>query len=85
MHFSFYLIYTIFQSCRTHLNCHILIFIVDHITVTNDDGRTGPVLKGEAFVAGTYEWTFFAGDYFAACGLPTAGTPFLNEVRKNIT
>lgn len=50
--------------------------------VTNDDGRLpgGPALKGEAFKAGTYEWTFQAGEYFQAHSVPVAGTPFLDEV-----
>lgn len=48
--------------------------------VTNDDGRTGPVLKGEAFVVGTYEWTFGVGDYFASVSVPTSGTQFLADV-----
>lgn len=50
--------------------------------VTNDDGRLpdGPALRGTDFRVGTYEWTFFVGDYFARSGAETAGTPFLNEV-----
>lgn len=50
--------------------------------VTNEDGRLpgGPALKGEEFQVGTYEWTFFVGDYFARKGSKTAGVPFLNEV-----
>jgi 2-oxo-4-hydroxy-4-carboxy-5-ureidoimidazoline decarboxylase len=50
--------------------------------VTNEDGRLpgGPALKGEDHIEGVYEWTFDAGEYFAAVGVPTAGTPFLDEV-----
>jgi 2-oxo-4-hydroxy-4-carboxy-5-ureidoimidazoline decarboxylase len=50
--------------------------------VTNDDGRLdgGPALKGAAFKEGAYEWTFGVGEYFAAAGVATAGTPFLGEV-----
>ena len=29
---------------------------------------------------GTYEWTFFVGDYFARSNTKTSGVPFLNEV-----
>ena len=50
--------------------------------VTNSDGRlaSGPALKGAAFTTGVYEWTFFAGDYFAAKAVPSAGQPFLDVV-----
>ncbi len=50
--------------------------------ITNADGRLdgGPALKGEDFIVGTYEWTFFVGDYFARKNAKTAGVPFLNEV-----
>jgi 2-oxo-4-hydroxy-4-carboxy-5-ureidoimidazoline decarboxylase len=48
--------------------------------VTNSDGRTGPVLKGEAFKAGVYEWSFYAGDYFIAAGVPVSGQPFLDMI-----
>jgi len=49
--------------------------------VTNSDGRlNGPALQGEAFTEGVYEWTFSVGDYFAAAGVPTPGTPFLSDV-----
>eukprot|EP00550_Attheya_septentrionalis_P001330 CAMPEP_0198289422 /NCGR_PEP_ID=MMETSP1449-20131203/7600_1 /TAXON_ID=420275 /ORGANISM="Attheya septentrionalis, Strain CCMP2084" /LENGTH=308 /DNA_ID=CAMNT_0043987739 /DNA_START=46 /DNA_END=972 /DNA_ORIENTATION=- len=49
---------------------------------TNSDGRLpgGPALKGVDFQVGVYEWTFFAGDYFARIGTPTSGTPFLDVV-----
>lgn len=49
--------------------------------VTNDDGRTGAVLAGEAFKAGVYEWTFYVADYFAGKpGAWVAGQPFLTVV-----
>jgi len=50
--------------------------------VTNSDGRLtgGPALKEAAFTVGTYEWTFGVGEYFAAAGVPIAGTPFLSDV-----
>eukprot|EP00811_Abedinium_folium_P033922 NODE_684_length_2837_cov_16.853506.p1 GENE.NODE_684_length_2837_cov_16.853506~~NODE_684_length_2837_cov_16.853506.p1 ORF type:complete len:645 (+),score=139.47 NODE_684_length_2837_cov_16.853506:557-2491(+) len=51
--------------------------------ITNADGRLpdGPALKGAKQQAGTYEWTFSVGEYFAAAGVPTnMGTPFLDEV-----
>lgn len=50
--------------------------------ITNDDGRLdgGPALKGEEFIVGTYEWTFYAGDYFARRNAKTSGVPFLNEI-----
>jgi len=50
--------------------------------VTNDDGRIegGPALKGKDFIVGTYEWTFYAGDYFASRGQSMNGTPFLDII-----
>lgn len=50
--------------------------------VTNFDGRLdcGAALKGDEFIVGTYEWTFFVGDYFARKNTTTAGVPFLDEV-----
>mmetsp|Transcript_20097 Transcript_20097/g.38023 ORF Transcript_20097/g.38023 Transcript_20097/m.38023 type:complete len:332 (-) Transcript_20097:466-1461(-) len=50
--------------------------------ITNTDGRLpdGPALKGVDHRAGIYEWTFFVAEYFAAVGVPSACTPFLNEV-----
>lgn len=50
--------------------------------VTNDDGRLpgGPALKGANHRAGVYEWTFYVAEYYAAVGVPIAGTPFLDEV-----
>lgn len=50
--------------------------------VTNADGRfdCGPALKGDDFIVGTYEWTFFAGDYFARKNATTSGVPFVNDI-----
>lgn len=50
--------------------------------ITNSDGRLpgGPALKGTDHKAGVYEWTFAVAEYFAGVGVPTAGTPFLDEV-----
>lgn len=51
--------------------------------ITNEDGRLegGPALKGgKEFTVGTYEWTFYAGDYFASKGTFTSGTPFLDVI-----
>lgn len=50
--------------------------------ITNDDGRLpgGPALKEEEFTVGTYQWTFFVGDYFARKNTKTAGIPFLDEI-----
>ncbi|CAE8719186.1 unnamed protein product [Polarella glacialis] len=49
--------------------------------VTNSDGRLeSPVLSGAQLKEGFYEWTFFVGEYFAMLGVPTLGTPFLDEV-----
>lgn len=50
--------------------------------ITNIDGRLegGPALKGKDFMVGTYEWKFFAGDYFASKGTFISGTPFLDEI-----
>ena len=51
--------------------------------VTNDDGRldSGPALAGGAsFTVGLYEFTFYAGDYFASKGTFTSGTPFLDVI-----
>jgi hypothetical protein len=36
--------------------------------------------KGPAFTVGCYEWTFYAGDYFAATSQPISGQPFLDVV-----
>ncbi|KAL7550427.1 hypothetical protein ACHAWF_013659, partial [Thalassiosira exigua] len=50
--------------------------------VTNSDGRLdGPALKGAEFREGSYEWAFYAGDYFAKHTLSRiSGTPFLDVV-----
>jgi 5-hydroxyisourate hydrolase len=49
--------------------------------VTNADGRTdGPILPREAFAPGTYELTFFAGDYLRATGAPLSEPAFLDEI-----
>jgi len=50
--------------------------------ITNDDGRLegGPALKGKDFIVGTYEWQFYAGDYFAAKGQSMNGNPFLDVI-----
>jgi len=48
---------------------------------TNSDGRLdGPAVQGADLSPGVYEWTFDVGDYFAAAGVPSAGTPFLKQV-----
>ncbi len=49
---------------------------------TNDDGRLpgGPALKEDEFLVGTYQWTFFVGDYFARKNSKTSGIPFLDEI-----
>jgi 2-oxo-4-hydroxy-4-carboxy-5-ureidoimidazoline decarboxylase len=50
--------------------------------ITNDDGRLpgGPALKDEDFLVGTYQWTFYVGDYFARKNIKTSGVPFLDEI-----
>ena len=56
-------------------------FLAEYIT--NDDGRLegGPALKGGTeFTVGTYSFTFFVADYFAAKGTFFSGTPFLDEI-----
>jgi hydroxyisourate hydrolase len=56
-------------------------FVAEYIT--NDDGRLegGPALKGNKdFIVGTYIFTFFVADYFAAKGTYFTGTPFLDEI-----
>jgi len=49
--------------------------------MTDNDGRLegGPALKHD-FVVGTYEWSFYAGDYFASKGQFMNGTPFLEII-----
>ncbi len=54
--------------------------------VTNAEGRTdGPLLDGEAFVAGSYELVFDVGAYFERCGAATATPPFLDRVTLRFT
>jgi 5-hydroxyisourate hydrolase len=49
--------------------------------VTNADGRTdGPLLEGDALVAGSYELVFRAGDYLRASGQAGEGVLFLDEI-----
>jgi 2-oxo-4-hydroxy-4-carboxy-5-ureidoimidazoline decarboxylase len=49
--------------------------------ITNTNGRLdNPALQGEEFVVGSYEYTFFVGDYFARSNFKTCGTPFLDVV-----
>eukprot|EP00536_Pseudo-nitzschia_multiseries_P013580 jgi/Psemu1/212078/e_gw1.589.12.1 len=50
--------------------------------ITNDDGRLegGPALKGEDFTVGTYQWDFYAADYFVGRGNFMNGTPFLDVI-----
>lgn len=48
---------------------------------TNADGRIdGPLLAGEAFVAGVYELDFHAGDYFRARGVVLPQPAFLDRI-----
>jgi 5-hydroxyisourate hydrolase len=48
---------------------------------TNDDGRTGePLLADAAFVAGTYELRFFAGDYLRQSGVQLEDPAFLDVI-----
>ncbi len=48
---------------------------------TNADGRLdAPLLDGEAFITGTYELLFRAGDYFRAAGIELPNPPFVDEV-----
>jgi hydroxyisourate hydrolase len=58
--------------------------------VTNPDGRLphGPALKGDTqFLLGTYEWTFYVGDYFASrqaaggtSSSSVSGIPFVDVI-----
>jgi 5-hydroxyisourate hydrolase len=49
--------------------------------VTNADGRTdAPFLPAAAFAPGTYELTFFAGDYLRATGQAGPAPLFLDVV-----
>ncbi|WP_075289652.1 hydroxyisourate hydrolase [Pararhizobium arenae] len=48
---------------------------------TNSDGRVdGPMLEGEAFVAGTYELLFYAGDYLRGTGAALPEPAFLDLI-----
>jgi 5-hydroxyisourate hydrolase len=48
---------------------------------TNKDGRTDvPLLKGDDFVAGTYELAFHVGAYFSALATAQSNPPFLDVV-----
>jgi 5-hydroxyisourate hydrolase len=48
---------------------------------TNADGRTDkPLLEGVAFQKGSYELTFYVGEYFRAQGRPLADPPFLDLI-----
>lgn len=48
---------------------------------TNADGRTdGPLLAGDALVAGRYELRFHVGAYFAGRGVALPEPPFLDVV-----
>lgn len=50
-------------------------------TTTNQDGRTDePLLSGANIEPGTYELTFYAGDYFRASGVELTDPPFLDQV-----
>lgn len=49
--------------------------------ITNSDGRLdGPALKDDEFIVGIYEWTFYAGDYFARSNTKISGMPFLDVI-----
>lgn len=49
--------------------------------VTNDDGRCdSPLLEGAAFVKGTYELHFLAGDYFETRGVSDGAPRFLDRI-----
>lgn len=49
--------------------------------ITNADGRCdGPILEGDAFVAGQYELVFHAGDYFRSLGDDEIGPRFLDTI-----
>jgi 5-hydroxyisourate hydrolase len=49
--------------------------------VTNEDGRCdGPILKGDDFVAGTYELHFHIGDYFKYKNMDLPPPNFLDVI-----
>jgi 5-hydroxyisourate hydrolase len=55
------------------------------VVTTNSDGRTDdPVLDGEAFQPGLYEFVFLVGSYFADL-LPAGEPPFLTAVPVRFT
>lgn len=65
-----------FSSIDADNNRHLLKTVE-----TNTDGRTdAPLLQGDKFVAGRYEFLFFVGDYFKRVGAASADPPFLDEV-----
>ncbi len=49
---------------------------------TNADGRIsgGPILDGDAFIAGEYELVFHAGDYLRNCGQTLPEPAFLDLI-----
>lgn len=50
-------------------------------TTTNSEGRTEqPLLAGDQLEPGTYELTFFAGDYFRGLGIALPTPPFLDQI-----
>jgi len=52
---------------------------------TNDDGRApAPLLEGDAFLPGTYELQFHAGDYQAGLPEPIAGFYDIISIRFGI-
>ena len=49
--------------------------------MTNGDGRVdGPLVEGVAFMAGTYELVFHAGDYLRATGAALPEPAFLDRI-----
>ncbi len=49
--------------------------------VTNEDGRCGkPLMEGDEFVEGNYEFEFDIGAYFKSPGEKDQSFPFLNTV-----
>ena len=50
-------------------------------TVTNSDGRTdAPILPKESFKTGTYELTFFCGEYLQETGQAGEAPLFLDQI-----
>ena len=72
---------------------HVALYRVNHEErveighfVTNRDGRVdGPLLEGEALVAGTYELAFDVAAYFRDQPVATADPPFLDVVTIRFT